>query len=261
MRAGGRSCSDAISCPVTISPLSEIVTRGHGCGYGPGAAFGYRPSRHVSQRPENQPERRGKRAVEWQEGVGRKAGEESLRGRGFEAETSEEVGRQQPLDAEKGELQGVLRKVERREEIRSEPRPAADQGIHQAPVGGRIRSKPHGGLFDSSIEPRSSPVREWMGELHLGMEPFQAVVLQRERLEKGGCDAKGMHGGTDVVQEAGEGEFFGPGPAADGIALLEEGHREPGSRQGDRGSEPVRSRTYHYGIESLFYRHVIPDRP
>src|SRR2546426_1423741 len=77
------------------------------------------------------------------------------------------------------------------------------------------------------------------------LDPFDAVLRERKRPEKGRCGGRGVHGGTDVVHEARPRQLGRPATAADGALRFEDGDLPPSLCKRDRGSETVRSRANH----------------
>jgi len=72
-----------------------------------------------------------------------------------------------------------------------------------------------------------------------GVDPFQTVVLERQRLEEGGADAEGMDRGAEVVMKAGERELHRARCAA-GLRLgLKDFNLHAGLRKDDGGSKAV----------------------
>src|SRR5690606_19701807 len=65
--------------------------------------------------------------------------------------------------------------------------------------------------------------------------------LERDAREERRQDAERVDRRADVVVEAGEGELLGLRPAADRLLRLDDEDRVPGTRDLDRGGEPVRS--------------------
>jgi hypothetical protein len=67
------------------------------------------------------------------------------------------------------------------------------------------------------------------------------VELEVERAEERRCGGEWVDGRTDVVTEAGKRELGSAGPAADGVACLDDEDGPPGLGKGDRCGEAVRA--------------------
>ncbi len=87
-----------------------------------------------------------------------------------------------------------------------------------------------------------------MRERSLGLDPLDAVLLERHRSQERRADAERVNRGADVVTEAREGQLGGPRAAADRGRRLEDEDGAAGPREHDRGRQAVRPRTDDDGV-------------
>ena len=84
------------------------------------------------------------------------------------------------------------------------------------------------------------PVIQGMRQRQRRLDPFEAVLRQRETGERGGTHRPRMHGGAHVVHESRQCQLGRARPAADGRLRFEHRGAQPGLRQNDGGGQPVR---------------------
>src|SRR5437762_8612217 len=87
------------------------------------------------------------------------------------------------------------------------------------------------------------------------MDPLEAVFGKGKALEKRRCKPEGVNSGTDIVNEAGQGQFRRPRSATDGVPRFNDtnGMACPGNF--DRRRKTVRARPDHHRIE--FHRVIV----
>ena len=78
-----------------------------------------------------------------------------------------------------------------------------------------------------------------MGYRQIRLNPLQAVFFEWQRAEERRSETKGMNGGADVVQKTGQGQFGGPGAAADGVIAFKEEHGATGLSEADACGEAI----------------------
>src|ERR1700722_1203214 len=87
-----------------------------------------------------------------------------------------------------------------------------------------------------------------MSHRRSGMNPFQAVIRQRQIAEKGRGDGHGVGSGANVVKKSGQGELGRASATADFVFGFEHHHGTAGAGDGDRCGKTVRSRTNYYRV-------------
>jgi len=191
---------------------------------------------------EDEGDGRGCGEVERDDGVAGESGEEGAGAAGLEELVRRGEGGLQAGEAEAGEGEGVAWQVEDgAEDVVDEVLPGVEDGCHAVTVGGAVFAEEGGGVVERVEEGYGVAVGEGVGEGDAGLDPAEAVLLEGEGAEEGGCDGHGVDCGADVMAEAGEGGFFG----ADAAARLGCGfeYSDRGTRAGecDGGGEAVGS--------------------
>jgi hypothetical protein len=125
------------------------------------------------------------------------------------------------------------------ENVVGEVEPAGGEGLHERAPGGAVGIKALGGGWEVLIEETGGAVVERMGERGGGVDPLEAVALERQRGEEGRADAERVDGRTDIVAEAREGELHGAAAAADGGLSFVDIDPEASLREYDGGGETV----------------------
>ena len=213
--------------------------RGERVGDGGRAALGDRPPVHVSCGGEHHAHRRGGRPVERAVDVRRRAAEEGPGLRGPEPR-GEHGGRQPGPEPEPRHPQGVAGPAQHRpEHVAGKLVEATDQRAEDTSPGLPVRSQPRAGLVERADQDPRRTVVQGVREVDLGVPPDEAVLGQRERGQERRRDGERVHGGADVVQEAGQGQLRGAGAAADRVLALEHRDRPARLRERDRGGQPV----------------------
>ena len=85
--------------------------------------------------------------------------------------------------------------------------------------------------------------RPGVGQRSVRVDPFQAMVRQRELFEAGGAHGQGVDRGADVVDKTGQRQFERSRAAADGGRAFVHGDGMTGARQHDGGGQTVGSGT------------------
>ena len=175
------------------------------------------------------------------------SGEHRSRFVGVESSPGHGVRRQHADSAVSGQRDRMLRRDrERREQSVGQVEPGVDERPEQTSVCLGVGAEPVGGLVDRPVQHGGAPAVERMYERHVGLDPLEAVITQRQvalgdRSERRRPDGKRMDRGAHVVQHPGQREFLGAGSAARPSRGLEHGHVPtcPGER--DRRHEAVGS--------------------
>ena len=81
-----------------------------------------------------------------------------------------------------------------------------------------------------------------MRERRFGMYQLQAMLSKRQAAQERRGQRKRVHGGADVVHEAGQCQLLGAAAAAHRVRSLEDCHRRAGLGERDRRREPVGTR-------------------
>src|SRR5215813_7638148 len=87
------------------------------------------------------------------------------------------------------------------------------------------------------------------------MHPLETVRRETVLFEARGAGGHGVHGGADVVDEAGERELFRPGAAADSWCAFVHGDRTAGAGERDGGAQAVGTGADDYG--TIIGRHRV----
>ncbi len=89
------------------------------------------------------------------------------------------------------------------------------------------------------LEVNGGAVVEWVGDGDGRFDPAQTVRGEGKAANERAGDAEGVAGGTEIVMEAGEGDFGGGTGAADGGVALVDRDSDSALRERDGGSEAV----------------------
>ncbi len=245
---GGNSASDSTRCPHSTRP-AEIGEHGNeGVGDPLRATTRQRPSDDVSEYAEHQPVARGDRRPEGEERVPGEAGEQCPRLVGGESMLGDGVCREDPDRAEASHRERMLRRHgQGRQEPVGEPEPGVHQRLEQPSVCPRIAAEGGRGVVDRAVQDRGAPSVEWMGQRHVGMDPFQAVRAERsggfDLTERRRSDGERMDRRADVVNRSRDGEFLRARATARAGSRFVDRDVPTGARQRDRRHQPVRAGT------------------
>ncbi len=135
-------------------------------------------------------------------------------------ETAEHRGRLVGVEAAGGERRGkdadraVVRhqqrvpgrKVERGHEPVDQRGAGIDEGTHEPAVPAPVDAQPLGRRVDIAVEERDAAAVERMRERQVGLDPFQAVLRERQRAHGGRRRAERVDRRTHVVHEPGQRE-------------------------------------------------------
>ena len=207
---------------------------------------GERPADDVGEHAEHQAVSSGHRGLQAQDRVAGEPGEQRSRLVGVESSPGHGVRRQHADSAVPGERHRVLRRDrERREQSVGQVESRLDERSEQTPVCLGVGAEPVGSLVDRPVQHGGAPAIERMYERHVGLDPLEAVITQRQvalgdRSERRRPDGKRMNRRAHVVQHAGQRELLGAGSAARARIGLEHGHVPTGPGEGDRRHESVR---------------------
>ena len=116
-----------------------------------------------------------------------------------------------------------------------------DKRSHQRAPGIRVLPKTVRSRIYRPFDRDGSAVVEWMGEWGIRVDDLDAEPRQRQALEEGGCQRQRVDRRADIVPEAGQGELSSPYTTADRLHRLDDQHRQPTLRKGDRRRQPVRA--------------------
>ena len=135
--------------------------------------------------------------------------------------------------------------------------PGRDPRLEQPPVGLAVGPEPGRRGLDRALERDRRPVVQRMRERRRRLDPFEAVVGERQAAEEARARAEGMDRGADVVVEPRQREVLGAKAAADDLGRLEHQHAASGPRELDGGREPVRPGADDDGVVALGL-HAVP---
>ncbi len=206
VRPGRRQVVEALDLVVGVHGAAEFAqVGGEGVGDRLGAAAGDGPAAGVRGEGEDEAYGGGGEAAERRHHVGDEPGEEGAGALVVEA-AGQPGRRRQSDEAEPGEGDGVAgqRGQRQRHEVADQGVPAVQEGRDEPPVRAGV-ARPEGGgrLADRAGQHGRGAVQERVGHGQLGVQPLQAVPLQRQSAEGGRADGEGVGGGAGVVPEAG----------------------------------------------------------
>jgi hypothetical protein len=143
-----------------------------------------------------------------------------------------------------------------RREAAEHRRPDGGEGVEQrrderAPllaVAGAPAVEARGGPVDVAVERDRAAVGQRVGRAGGGVDPREAVAVERHPCEHGRRGRGGIDGRERVVLEARQRELLGAYRAARPVGRLEDRDRVPGLGQADRGGEPVRAAADDHGV-------------
>jgi hypothetical protein len=173
--------------------------------------------------------------------VGGIAGEQCAIARVVE-EASEPRRREQRMQSEARQGDGMARRSQRGEDGGQELVGVAYERLHEPPVRGVT------GCLDGALEDGGVAAVERMRERHARMHELEPVLGERQPAQKRGRERQRVHRGAGVVHEARERQLFGAAAPADGPRPLEDGHPPAGPGQHDGGRETVRARPDYDGV-------------
>ena len=206
----------------------------------------------MAQHLEEERERGGGPALEWEHGVCGGAGEQRPRARTAEAGTGEAGRRAQAGVHEARGGERMPRHAQRAEQV-GQVLPVPDGRAQQAAVGLGIAPESGCGLRDGAVEGDGRPVVERVRERDLGVREGEAVGGQRQRAQEGGRQRERVDRRAHVVPESRQRQLGRPRPAADRLRRLQHAHRAAGLCERDRGGQAVRAGADHDGVAG--FRH------
>lgn len=114
-------------------------------------------------------------------------------------------------------------------------RPVGGEGLHETAPGWAIFAQRGFGESEVAVKGYGGAVVKWVGQRCGRVDPFEAIVFEGQGREEGRAYSHGMDCGTEVVMEAGEGEFHRAGCAADGRLGFKDFDVEAGLGEDDSG--------------------------
>src|SRR5919112_5078697 len=112
------------------------------------------------------------------------------------------------------------------EEVRY-PAGVSGEGLHQPTIGCGVGSEAGGRLFDRALQHRRRAVVERVGERGRGVDPFQAVIFERQRAEERRGVTQRVYRRTEVVDETWKRDLGRSHASADGASAFEHGNTVP----------------------------------
>ncbi len=215
---------------------------------GRGPTLRDRPAVRVGCCGQRHADRGRQQPVEGAERVRRDAGEQRLRLL-CAPPTDQLCRRKRCVGAEPGQRQRMARHVRHGSEDLGadglEPLgERAEQRRPRPPVGPEARRR----LRDRTPQHRTASSVEWVRQLGKRPSPRQTRPRQVEPSRELGGHGERMERGTVVVDQPWEGELARPRATAEGVRRLDDPDSDAAGRKRQRGSEPVRSASYHHRV-------------
>ncbi len=218
---------------------------GQGCRDRSGSAACDRPVLDVGGQREERGQPRRHRLGERQHRVSRTAREQRPRPRPLEQDPREAIRREGRAQSEARHLDRVSRNPQRCERVAEQAVRIPEERLDQPTVVPSVGAEGARGLVEGAIDHDRFAVVERMGDGGRGHHPLEAMLLERQRSEEGRKDPHRMHGGADVVREAGQRQLAAAHSAADLVGSFEHEHAGPAAGELDRGRQPVGARADH----------------
>ncbi len=136
----------------------------------------------------------------------------------------------------------MLRLPKRTEDLHFDERPVTREPSKEALVGRSIAPECGCRRVDGALDDRGRPIVERVGQHGGRLNPFEAMLIEREGPEKRRRDGKRMDRGADIVNKTGQCKLGGLNAAPDGVFSFEDGDLPTGLREDDGGCEAIRSR-------------------
>ncbi len=133
----------------------------------------------------------------------REASEESSRARSFEVAVGESARGAQTQEAEVRHGDRMPGPAYGFEHVMAKTIPVGQQRTVEAPVCGCIRPQLASGGPDVTLQHDGGAIIQWVREFCGRPDPPQAGLLQRQGGEEGRGHGHGVHGGPQIVPEAG----------------------------------------------------------
>ncbi len=223
---------------------------GHGIGQRLRAAPRERPADLVRGQREHQRYAPGGRRGQRRGHMRRQPGQQAARV--LAAEGPGQHGRRGPGEQpEVAHQQGMRRQAGQRraQQVHGQVVPPAAERPHELEVGLPVDAERRRGFGDRAGQHGGGSVRERVGDRQVRLDPGQPVPFERPGPQGRGSRPERVDGRAGVVPEARQGQFLGPGPAADGVRTLVHHDAQAGLGQRDRRGQPVRPRAHHDRIE------------
>ena len=139
----------------------------------------------------------------------------------------------------------MAREMEHRlEQLIRQVFPLGGEGPEERAPGGGIAGQAVAGGGDRAVEGGRNAAAEGMGERDLRVDPLETVAFQAEGAKKGRGGGQRMNGGTEIVDEAGEGQLRGAGGAAGAALAFQDQDAEAGAGEHDGSGKPVGPRPH-----------------
>ena len=210
-----------------------------GIGDGLRSALWNGPADGMSGDCEDHTECAGERLIERKKRVGGETGEECASAIGLEA-ASDGLSGEKSVQPETRHQQGMTGDGGKRaKDFRGEVAPMLDERLHKFEPGSAVRTERLSGCIEIAIEQDCGAVIERLRERGGRLNPREAMVVQRQRREERRAHGEGMHGRSEVVDEAGERQFHGARGATGSCFGFEYVDFEAGLSQDDGRRESV----------------------
>ena len=238
---------------VTGDQLAALLLEGphHRVGQLLRPALDQRPAAVVRQHPEQHAEGRGQRPGQVEHPVRGRTGQQRLALLGVEVPPGQPPDVRQAGQPEARHLDGALRGQPAQhagEEEVDDVLAVLDQRLEQPAVGGGVRRPgPRPSPPGSGGDRRPAAV-ERMGVATSGCTSVHPAAGEVELAEERRDRGHRVHGGADVVPDAGGDQLLGAHAPARAVGGLDELHAQAGGRQPQRGGQPVGSRSDDDGV-------------
>jgi hypothetical protein len=118
----------------------------------------------------------------------------------------------------------MARQTERPQKFPSNFVPIGYQGSEETMIHGAIFAKLSGRFVQGSVQGNGRSVIKRMSQRQIGLYPFQAIIRQRQALEKWRTHSQRVNGGADVVAETRKRQFSGAHPTANSLFVFQQQH-------------------------------------
>ena len=126
--------------------------------------------------------------------------------------------------------------------------PTLHQRAKQPAVGRGIFTQHGGSVIQRPDYQHRRIIIQRVRQHSRGMQPFQAVLRKRQRTKEWRGQPQRVDRRTHIMENSRQGQFSRAHASANGILALQDQHRTPGARQGNCGSQSIRTRTNHHRI-------------
>src|SRR5262245_21553189 len=188
----------------------------------------------MSQNGQQEPECRGRPAVQGEARMARHARQQSACALAGESRRRKRARGAQAPNGESRHQERMIGKMRGRQDLPQKVKILVEERLECAHVWTRVHSKSFCSALDTSMKNHGIFAGQSVGQREFRLGPFDSKIPEWDGLQKRRAQSKRMNRRTDVVNEAGNSELGGTRSSTYGISCFKNRDRTSGSRQLDR---------------------------